>query len=74
MSETTDSVIVLNRALDQLGDLVAAVREDHLGNPTPCADWNVQQLVTHVLVLMYIVGPLGYHPDMLKRNSDRDSY
>lgn len=49
MSETTDSVIVLNRALDQLGDLVAAVREDQLGNPTPCEEWNVQQLVTHVL-------------------------
>ena len=49
MSETTDSVIVLNRALDQMGDLVAAVREDQLGNPTPCRDWNVQQLVTHVL-------------------------
>lgn len=49
MSETTDSVIVLNRALDQLGDLVAAVREDQLGNPTPCEEWNVQQLVAHVL-------------------------
>ncbi|CAL5034076.1 unnamed protein product [Urochloa decumbens] len=32
------------------------------------------ELVTHILVLMYIVGPLGYHPDMLKRNSDRGSY
>ena len=49
MSDTTDSVIVLNRALDQMGDLVAAVREDQLGNPTPCREWNVQQLVTHVL-------------------------
>ena len=49
MSDTTDSVIVLNRALDQMGDLVAAVREDHLGNPTPCREWNVQQLITHVL-------------------------
>ncbi|KAL6654196.1 hypothetical protein ACP70R_007661 [Stipagrostis hirtigluma subsp. patula] len=27
------------------------------------------ELVTHVLVLMYIVGPLGYHPDMLKKTS-----
>jgi hypothetical protein len=32
------------------------------------------ELVTHVLVLMYVVGPLGYHPDMLKRNPDRGSY
>ncbi|KAJ1276479.1 hypothetical protein BS78_05G217600 [Paspalum vaginatum] len=32
------------------------------------------ELVTHVLVLMYIVGPLGYHPDMLKRICDRGLY
>ncbi|KAL6654706.1 hypothetical protein ACP70R_008171 [Stipagrostis hirtigluma subsp. patula] len=29
------------------------------------------ELVTHVLVLMYIVGPLGYHPDMLKKTTER---
>jgi len=49
MSETTDSVIVLNRALDQMGDLVAAVRDDQLGNVTPCRAWRVQQLLAHVL-------------------------
>jgi len=49
MSETTDSVIVLNRALDQMGDLVAAVRDEQLGNATPCEDWRVQQLLTHIL-------------------------
>ncbi|CAO2151375.1 unnamed protein product [Urochloa humidicola] len=27
------------------------------------------ELVTHVLVLMYMVGPLGYHPDMLSFES-----
>ncbi|XP_062208343.1 uncharacterized protein LOC133909807 [Phragmites australis] len=32
------------------------------------------ELVTHVLVLMYIVGPLGYHPDMLKKTSERGLY
>ena len=49
MSETTASVVVLRRALDQTGDLVAAVHEGHLDRPTPCADWTVRQLVAHVL-------------------------
>ena len=30
------------------GRLLAAVHEDQLTHPTPCRDWNVQQLVTHV--------------------------
>ncbi len=49
MPPANDAVIVLNRALDQMGDLVAAVREDQLGIATPCEDWKVQQLLTHVL-------------------------
>ncbi|QZY30091.1 TIGR03086 family metal-binding protein [Nocardioides coralli] len=49
MSEATDSVIMLNRALDQMGDLIAAVHEDQLGRPTPCSGWAVGQLVAHVL-------------------------
>jgi uncharacterized protein (TIGR03086 family) len=49
MSEATDSVIMLNRALDQMGDLIAAVHEDQLPKPTPCSDWAVAQLVAHVL-------------------------
>ena len=49
MSNANDAVIVLNRALDQMGDVLTAVHEDHLARPTPCADWNVGQLVSHVL-------------------------
>jgi uncharacterized protein (TIGR03086 family) len=50
MSEATDAVIVLNRALDQMGDMIAAVHEDQLGRPTPCSEWTVGKLLAHVLV------------------------
>jgi hypothetical protein len=80
-----DSVRDLPRdqaAATSLWDLIAAVWLEMLYYVAPrCgAAFHRQhlstggELVTHVLVLMYIVGPLGYHPDMLKRNSDRGSY
>jgi uncharacterized protein (TIGR03086 family) len=40
---------VLRRALDQLSALLADVRPDAAGNPTPCPDWSVQDLVDHVV-------------------------
>ena len=49
MSDAIDSVFVLNRALDQMGDVLAAVRRDQLGDPTPCRDWDVAHLVGHVV-------------------------
>ncbi len=49
MTDSTDPVVVLSRALDQACDVLAAVREDQLGRPTPCADWNVAQLVGHLV-------------------------
>lgn len=49
MTSSNEAVIVLNRALDQMGDVLTAVHEDHLARPTPCGDWNVGQLVGHVL-------------------------
>ena len=33
-----ESVVVLSRALDQTGDVMALVHEDQLSRPTPCAD------------------------------------
>jgi len=46
---THDSVSVLSRALDQAGDVLAAVRADQLQLPTPCEEWTVEQLVRHLL-------------------------
>ncbi|MGZ4457427.1 MAG: TIGR03086 family metal-binding protein [Nocardioides sp.] len=52
MSRATDpqqAVVVLSRALDQAGDVLAAVRPDQLDRPTPCEDWDVAQLLAHLV-------------------------
>jgi uncharacterized protein (TIGR03086 family) len=51
-SGTTDnaaSVAALDTGLDQLAELVATVGPDDLDKPTPCTDWQVRDLVDHVL-------------------------
>ncbi|NYJ08083.1 TIGR03086 family metal-binding protein [Petropleomorpha daqingensis] len=40
---------VLRRGLDQLERLVADVRPEAAGDPTPCTDWTVRDLVDHVV-------------------------
>jgi uncharacterized protein (TIGR03086 family) len=49
MSEPIDSVIMLSRALDQCGDVLVDVHQEQLSLPTPCADWDVGRLVSHVV-------------------------
>ena len=44
-----ESVVVLSRALDQTGDVMALVHEDELSRPTPCADWDVARLIAHLV-------------------------
>ena len=39
--------VVLDESLAALGRVVAALREDDAGRPTPCAAWNVTQVVQH---------------------------
>ena len=46
---TDDDLAVLRRALDQLAALLADVRSDRSGDPTPCSEWTVQDLVDHVV-------------------------
>ncbi|WP_426244936.1 TIGR03086 family metal-binding protein [Nocardioides sp. LHG3406-4] len=48
MTTATEAVIVLSRALDQTGDVLAAVHADQLSKPTPCTDWDVAHLIGHV--------------------------
>lgn len=48
MSTANEAVIVLSHALDQAGDVLAAVHTDQLGKATPCADWDVAQLIGHL--------------------------
>ena len=44
----TQPIVTLSRALDQAGDVLAAVHADDLDKPTPCADWTVRDLANHV--------------------------
>ncbi|MBB6629094.1 TIGR03086 family protein [Nocardioides sp. KIGAM211] len=44
-----ESVALLSRALDQTGDVLAAVHEEHLSQPTPCSQWDVAHLVAHLV-------------------------
>jgi uncharacterized protein (TIGR03086 family) len=49
MNAPIDSVVILSRALDQAGDVLAAVHEDQLAQPTPCRDWDVARLIAHMV-------------------------
>ncbi|WGW12510.1 TIGR03086 family metal-binding protein [Saxibacter everestensis] len=46
---TNNDGAVLRRAVDQLAELLDDVPPDAVGDPTPCAEWTVQDLVDHVV-------------------------
>lgn len=46
------------RALQATGRLVDAVKEDQLGDPTPCDGWNVRELLNHIVSGNFWVGEL----------------
>jgi uncharacterized protein (TIGR03086 family) len=45
----TRSLRVLGHALDQVGDVLDHVRDEHLSSATPCSDWTVADLVDHLV-------------------------
>jgi uncharacterized protein (TIGR03086 family) len=48
MTSDTDTVALLERALDQTAGLIAAIEPGQAGLPTPCAGWDVRALVSHL--------------------------
>jgi uncharacterized protein (TIGR03086 family) len=46
----TTPVEQLADALDATGLLVANVHDEQWSDPTPCTEWNVQQLVNHMII------------------------
>jgi len=46
---TDDDAAVLRRALDQLAGLLDGIPSGALGDPTPCPQWRVQELVDHIV-------------------------
>ncbi len=49
MSSPNESVVTLSRALDQTGDVLAAIHHEQLSDPTPCPDWDVAHLIGHLV-------------------------
>lgn len=44
----TDPIETLSRALDQAEELLSSVQADDLDKPTPCTDWSVRDLASHL--------------------------
>ena len=49
------------RALETTGQVVRGTRRDQLENPTPCSDWNVRDLLNHLIggCLTFAAGGAG---------------
>jgi uncharacterized protein (TIGR03086 family) len=45
---SNDDLAVLRRAVDQLTGLLRSVDRGSLGDPTPCEQWTVQDLLDHI--------------------------
>jgi len=50
----SDSLALLERALDQTGAIIDRVRLDQASLPTPCTEWNVRQLINHTVYDLHV--------------------
>lgn len=53
-----DLAVVHHRALQATQKIVAGIRDDQWDAPTPCEDWNVRELLQHVVAGNHWVKPL----------------
>jgi uncharacterized protein (TIGR03086 family) len=62
-----DSVLnLLERALNQAAAIIGTIRSEQAGLPTPCADWDVESLVRHLVTQdlpHFMVSARGDTPD-----------
>jgi uncharacterized protein (TIGR03083 family) len=70
-----DSLGILSRALDQLGDLLVHVRPDRLDRPTPCSDWTLGELADHVVAspTKFAAALRGEQPDWSAQTENRET-
>jgi uncharacterized protein (TIGR03086 family) len=60
------SADILERACQSTAAVLAMVRSDDLDRPTPCASWNVRDVVNH------IVGGTGYFAELAEKGAVTD--
>lgn len=61
-----DLIKTFNQAVDQTAGIVAAVKPEQMGDPTPCAEFDVKALLNHVTAAITAIGAglKGGDPDM----------
>lgn len=60
---TTDLVAALSQTFDHAHRIISGVEPGQLGNPTPCTEWNVGQLLSHTVGVVANIGnALTGHP------------
>jgi uncharacterized protein (TIGR03086 family) len=68
---TTPSVEDLARACEAVGDLIAEIRPEQWTAPTPCTEWNVRELVEHLVGMDLVFAALIEGEPMPERGADR---
>ena len=68
-----DQIETFTTAIDQTAGIVAAVKPDQLGDPTPCADWDVRALLNHTIggVYMFDDAAQGKELDVARFQQDQ---
>jgi|SRR5689334_23702082 uncharacterized protein (TIGR03086 family) len=60
-----DAVVLFERAATNAASMVEQVRPEQRGAPTPCAEWHVDALVTHMTGgTTYLLTAMGLEPDV----------
>src|SRR2546421_3526539 len=68
---TAPSVEDLARACEAVGDLIAEIRPEQWTAPTPCTEWNVRDLVEHLVGMDLVFAALIEGEPMPERGADR---
>jgi uncharacterized protein (TIGR03086 family) len=48
-----DSIVICQRTLEHAERLIGSLRPDELALPTPCSEWNVRQVIDHMMGTNY---------------------
>ena len=65
MNSLNDPREIFGRAVAQTESIIAAVRQDQAGLPTPCDEWDVRTLASHMVGVVIRVALVGEGADAL---------